>query len=109
MRIVFLCEYRKASANYNIALKMLDELKNRGIKVYVGYYIVDRINDIGVNSDYTKSDYRFFSIHSSQSNKYLKIKYDGDWSDYSSKQKCLFLLTHPRVLFSFINYHMDKK
>lgn len=99
MNILVLCEYREASANYNIAIKIIDELKKRKINVIDGYFVNGQIGD----------NLKSFTIQSAKSRYYLANRYDEAWCGKNKYEKFKFLLKNLRFLKSYINFKLDVK
>lgn len=104
MNILVLYEYRESSANFNISLKIINELENHNINVF-HYYL---INDIFTNKNSETIEKKWSnSIHSSGSFHYLMHKYDDAWAWKPVSKKILYLIKHPRFFCSYINYKID--
>lgn len=103
MNVLVLYEYRESSANFNISLKIINELQNQGITVFHNYFFNDKVS----NTDETIDKVLSNSIHSNSSYYYLMHKFDDDWAWKPFSDKVIYLIKNPKFLCSYLSYKFD--
>lgn len=105
MNVLVLHEYKQTSANYNIAVKIINELQKNGINVSC-FYVAD---DDFTRNGFTLDDFWQNTIHSPKTITYEKYKYDQEWAYKPLLERLLYFLKHPKFMFSFISYKAEER
>ena len=92
LRILALCEYRQSSPNYNIAVRLFDEMRKNGVEITNGYLVKDK----------RCSDFDGFAIQMGKSKLYWDNKFDHEWYQRPPLVKIKYFLVHPRFFCSFL-------
>ena len=103
MNILFLYEYRKQSANYNIALKLINEFEKNGVSIFSRYYY----NEKTVSSESKDDEIWNHTVNSPYTQYYYNIKNNKSWNNNCFWRKLLFFVSHPRFASSFIVFKFD--
>lgn len=103
MNVLVIYEYRKQSANYNIAVKIVKELEKQGINIFNYYFCNGNIVNNIIEDDVI---WRLMA-NSSCTRFFYNNLFSSGWSNSSSWFKIKYLLFHPIFAFSFLSHKLD--
>ena len=103
MNILIIYEYNLISANNIISEKLINELLAHGENVSKFYFYneFDSIDKIFEDSVWN------YTVQSSKTRAYLFTKRNSHWQHKSFIRKLIYVISHPKVLFSFVSYKTD--
>lgn len=105
MNVLLLHEYKFTSATNIIASKLIEELKELGVNVSNFYFY----NEYIFIKEIEKNDIWYYSAQSSHSRFYLFNRENSNWYSKNVGEKIIYLITHPKFLFSYLFFKFDKR
>ena len=104
MNILVLLEHNSTSANYNIAIKIVDELMKNN-NVFLGYW-ESYGSYYGCKYD---GENNSFIVQNDCRDNFLRVLAEIKWTNFTDWMRLKYLLLHPKFLFLFLYDKIDSK